>query len=148
MIRRPRVKVALNLSAGRRSISKNSGETEKNIKSDEINNEELVGACNNEEPVSSESQSAQIESKIDNVITQFDNVSNLNENVADGPAVLDSNKVNSEVTITSTTNDNTFKTPMKLSKNDSDTSSQSSMSSKYRKFKFAPRLDAFRKPQV
>lgn len=146
------MKVALNLSAGRRSINKNSEETSKNNKTDEINSADLVTASDDAN-VSSEREPAHVALANDSTISQSDNASNLSENVAESScpaAVLDDKVSASEPSSTTQSSDNTFKTPMNLSKVDSDTFTQSSVSSKYRKFKFAPRLDSFRniaKPQ-
>lgn len=155
MLRRPRIKVVANLSVGRRSINKTSDELNKNNKNDETNSEDYDGVVNDAPSVanvSSECEPATVVDKVVSAISKIDNVSNLNENVSEScPAVLDNKVTNSEVSSTSQTHDNTFKTPMNLPKNDSDISSQSSIPSKYRKFKFAPRLDSHRnaiKPQV
>lgn len=155
MLRRPRIKVVANLSVGRRSINKTSDEINKNNKNDEISTEEvdeIVNGASNDANVSSECEPVRVVDKADGAITQIDNVINLNENVAEScSAVLDNKITNSEVSSAPQKHDNTFKTPMNLSKTDTDNSSQSSISSKYRKFKFAPRLDSHRntvKPQV
>lgn len=155
MIRRPRVKVALNLSAGRRSTVKSSEEPNKSNKSDETKSADLISAISDDANVSAERESPpNVAVVADNAITPPDNASNLNENVAVSyPSAGLDNRINSsEVSTTSQSDDNTFKTPMKLTKNDSDTSTQSSITNKFRKFKFAPRLDSFRNvgksPQV
>lgn len=153
MIRRPRIKVAANINVARRSSSKTGDEINKNNEKSEVNSIQnetnQLSVENTIEKVSSETEPIEKIVENDCAIEVEENTTKLNENSCKS-CPDDANK-DLAVLPCSNIDDNTFKTPMYMSRNEPETTQQTSSSNKFRKFKFAPRLNSSRtssKPQV
>jgi hypothetical protein len=146
MIRRPRIKVAANLNVARRSSNKISDEINKNIEKSEVNSSsDEKTQASIENPIENVSlETKPIEKIVENdcAIEVEENTTKLNENSCKS-CPEDANK-NLIIQSSSNVDDNTFKTPMNLSRNEFETTQQTSSSNKYRKFKFAPTLTSSR----